>query len=137
MEDAGDDAANAVILPLDRVGVNQTASIFPLGVTDRVMRGEGFAGRQERFPPVAHQMRRHVNMFAQNPARLALGEISHDPGPGVAGGCTFLGCRRRSYHAENWCLGGSELAFASPSQAWLIGILARAAADVALPFERF
>ena len=36
----------------------------------------------------------------------------------------------RSYHAENRCLGGSELAFASLSQAWLIGILARAAADL-------
>ena len=100
MDNAGDRKVNVVIEALGRVGMNQAASVFPFGLADRVMRGEGFADRQERFPLVAHQMRCHVNMLAQHQARLALGDISHDPGPGVAGCRTVLGRRRRNIEAN-------------------------------------
>jgi hypothetical protein len=84
MEDTGNCATNTIIETFDRVGMDEAAGVFPIGVANRVMCREGFTNRREGFPLIAHEMRRHVDILAQHPACFSLGQIGHDPSPGFA-----------------------------------------------------
>jgi hypothetical protein len=77
--------------------MDRAAGIFAVRMTHGVMRREGFADRHEGFPLIAHQMGRRVYRLTQHPVCLALGEIRHNMGSGVAGAGPLVN-RRWSLH---------------------------------------
>src|ERR1700760_206446 len=112
--------------------MDRTAGIFAARMTDGVMRRKGFADRHEGFPLVAHQMGPRVHRLAQHSVCLALGEIRHDMGSGVAGGAPLVNRGWPLHDGEHGCLGRLGVAFPSPAETGSIGVISWAAADVEL-----
>ena len=71
-----------------------------------------------------------VDRLTQDPVCLALGEIRHDMGFGIAGGGPLVNRRWSLHDGEHGCLRRPRLAFPSPAETGSIGVIAWAAADV-------
>ena len=65
VKDVGRRAAHAIVEAFDRVGMNETAGVFPVLVASNGVRHEGLADRHERYPVVVLQVRRFVSGVAR------------------------------------------------------------------------